>query len=111
MDERESLIKDLDLCIENGTGSKQVLIAARAALAATQVGWISVKDRLPEKGAGVLCAVEFDRSGDWRIKVGGLLPDPDFNEWQVFGASWTPTHWMPLPAAPESSVASKEEQK
>lgn len=70
---------------------------------ATQAGWISVKDRLPGKGEGVLCAVEFDQPGDWRIKVGGLLPDPDFNEWQVFGASWTPTHWMPLPAAPESS--------
>lgn len=80
------------------------------AIAATQAGWISVKDRLPKKGEGVLCAAEFDRPGDWRIKVGGLIPDPDFNEWQVFGASWSPTHWMPLPAAPEASVASEKDQ-
>ncbi|MCO4152015.1 DUF551 domain-containing protein [Citrobacter freundii] len=36
-------------------------------------------------------------SGDWRQKVGYYLA----GKWTVYGASWTPTHWMPLPAAPQ----------
>lgn len=30
------------------------------------------------------------------IKVGGYWD----GRWNVFGASWEPTHWMPLPAPP-----------
>ena len=46
----------------------------------------------------VLLAVEFDGPGDWRIKCGSFYS----NEWHVFGASWKPTHWMPLPRSPEA---------
>lgn len=44
----------------------------------------------------LLLAYEFDGPGDWRIKVGGYWN----GQWNVFGASWTPTRWMSLPAAP-----------
>ncbi|MBB3010695.1 hypothetical protein [Cupriavidus alkaliphilus] len=44
----------------------------------------------------VLVAVEFDGPNDWRIKVGALQQ----GHWRIFGGSWTPSHWMPLPAAP-----------
>lgn len=44
----------------------------------------------------LLVAVELDGPGDWRIKIGGLQQ----GHWRIFGASWTPSHWMPLPAAP-----------
>ena len=47
----------------------------------------------------VLLAVEFDGPGDWRIKCGSFYS----NEWHVFGASWKPTHWMPLPKPPVSA--------
>ncbi len=47
----------------------------------------------------LLLAYEFDRPGDWRIKVGGFWN----GEWEVFGASWTPTRWMPMVAAPTVS--------
>ena len=50
----------------------------------------------------VLLAVEFDGPGDWRIKCGSLYS----NEWHVFGASWEPTHWMPLPKPPVSAESS-----
>lgn len=30
------------------------------------------------------------------IKVGGYWDD----QWNIFGASWVPTHWMPLPNPP-----------
>ena len=32
------------------------------------------------------------------IKVGGW--DTEGRQWDIFGASWIPTHWQPLPAAP-----------
>ncbi|EPF2286198.1 DUF551 domain-containing protein [Klebsiella oxytoca] len=60
-------------------------------------GWIPVSERMPEGSEEVLCAKEFDGPGDWRKKVGYRLA----GKWTVYGASWTPTHWMPLPAAPQ----------
>ncbi|HCM9718193.1 DUF551 domain-containing protein [Enterobacter hormaechei] len=59
-------------------------------------GWVACSERMPEKAAEVLCAKEFDGPGDWRQKVGYYLA----GKWTVYSASWTPTHWMPLPAAP-----------
>ena len=60
-------------------------------------GWVPVSERMPEGSEEVLCAKEFDGPGDWRRKVGYLLA----GKWTVYGASWTPTHWMPLPASPQ----------
>lgn len=68
--------------------------------------WIPVAERLPKENEQVLCAVEFDGPGDWRIKVGGYTPNGNeaHREWKIFGASWTPTHWMPLPATPKDTI-------
>ncbi|WP_072015027.1 DUF551 domain-containing protein [Citrobacter sedlakii] len=55
---------------------------------------------MPESNIDVLCASEFDGPGDWRRKVGYW----HCGKWDVYGASWTPTHWMPLPAAPQLEV-------
>lgn len=52
----------------------------------------------------VLVAVEFDHPGDWRIKTGYF--DGESWQWKVFGGSWTPTRWMPLPAAPDHGIGS-----
>ena len=62
--------------------------------------WIPVSERMPEGSEEVLCAKEFDGPGDWRKKVGYRLA----GKWTVYGASWTPTHWMPLPAAPQEEA-------
>ena len=51
----------------------------------------------------VLLAVEFDGPGDWCIKCGSFYS----NEWHVWGASWKPTHWMPLPKPPVSAAWSE----
>ncbi|EOC9238137.1 DUF551 domain-containing protein [Enterobacter hormaechei] len=59
-------------------------------------GWVACSERMPMDGFDVLCASEFDGPGDWRRKVGYW----HCGKWVVYGASWTPTHWMPLPAAP-----------
>lgn len=35
------------------------------------------------------------------VKVGGWRE----REWEIFGASWRPTHWMPIPKTPEQEGA------
>lgn len=62
--------------------------------------WIPVSERMPDDSSDVLCTAEFYGPGDWRIKVGYWRE----GEWVVYGASWTPTHWMPLPVAPQREV-------
>ncbi|HCL8933163.1 TPA: DUF551 domain-containing protein [Enterobacter hormaechei] len=63
-------------------------------------GWVACSERMPEKADEVLCAKEFDGPGDWRQKVGYYLA----GKWTVYSASWTPTHWMPLPSAPQQEA-------
>ncbi|MGG7768361.1 DUF551 domain-containing protein [Klebsiella aerogenes] len=60
-------------------------------------GWIPVSERMPDDSSDVLCTAEFDGPGDWRKKVGYWHE----GKWVVYGASWTPTHWMPLPNPPK----------
>ncbi|EIZ9234952.1 DUF551 domain-containing protein [Cronobacter sakazakii] len=65
-------------------------------------GWISCSERMPSENTGVLVATEFDGPGDWRMKWGTRVPGhPDAkNGWFIPGASWTPSHWQPLPEPP-----------
>ncbi|WP_372941454.1 DUF551 domain-containing protein [Salmonella enterica] len=68
----------------------------------TPDGWISCSERMPDSKTGVLVACEFDRKGDWRMKWGTYIPGhPDARYgWVIPGASWKPSHWMPLPEPP-----------
>ncbi|WP_337071972.1 DUF551 domain-containing protein [Klebsiella aerogenes] len=61
--------------------------------------WIPVSERMPIPGVDVLVAKEFFGPGDWRRKVGHVRHED--SGWNIYGASWAPTHWMPLPAAPQ----------
>jgi hypothetical protein len=54
------------------------------------------------KDEQITVAAEFDCRGDWRIKQGHF--DSNAGVWRVWGASWTPTHWRPLPAPPTGEV-------
>ncbi|AUY31621.1 TPA: DUF551 domain-containing protein [Escherichia coli] len=69
----------------------------------TPDGWISCSERMPNTKTAVLVAVEFDRKGDWRMKWAIYIPGhPDANDgWIIPGASWKPSHWMPLPEPPQ----------
>ena len=65
----------------------------------TVQGWISVRDRLPEKGEEVLV---FDTRENW-IGFAWLRPD---ETWTALGFDFPfdlgeVTHWMPLPNPPK----------
>ncbi|EMA3497096.1 DUF551 domain-containing protein [Salmonella enterica] len=66
-------------------------------------GWISCSERMPDSKTGVLVAREFGRKGDWRMKWATYIPWlPGTNDgWLIPGASWKPSHWMPLPEPPQ----------
>lgn len=64
-------------------------------------GWLSI-ETAPKDGTIIILAGEFDYPGDWRIKMGYW--DEFDNRWYLFGGSWIPKKWMPLPAAPQSEV-------
>ncbi|EKB3172147.1 DUF551 domain-containing protein [Salmonella enterica] len=69
----------------------------------TPDSWISCSERMPDSKTGVLVAREFGRKGDWRMKWATYIPwHPDTNDgWLIPGASWKPSHWMPLPEPPQ----------
>lgn len=71
----------------------------------TPDGWISCSERMPDTKTAVLVAREFDRKGDWRMKWATYIPGhPDANDgWVIPGASWIPSHWMPLPEPPQEA--------
>ncbi|EIN0456599.1 DUF551 domain-containing protein [Escherichia coli] len=71
----------------------------------TPDAWISCSERMPDTKTAVLVAREFDRKGDWRMKWATYIPGhPDANDgWIIPGASWIPSHWMPLPEPPQEA--------
>jgi hypothetical protein len=62
-----------------------------------QHGWQPIETA--PKCKALLLAAEMDGPEDWRIKCGSFYDD----DWHVWGASWTPTHWMPLPVPPSNA--------
>lgn len=69
----------------------------------TPDSWISCSERMPDTKTAVLVARDFGRKGDWRMKWATYIQGhPDANDgWIIPGASWIPSHWMPLPEPPQ----------
>ncbi|MFP8760619.1 DUF551 domain-containing protein [Klebsiella grimontii] len=65
--------------------------------------WIPVSERMPPSRHEVLVGRWWGEKPRWCCKWATYIPghpDAQSSGWLILGASWTPTHWMPLPAAP-----------
>ncbi|KEG34220.1 hypothetical protein EQ82_08700 [Klebsiella pneumoniae] len=67
-------------------------------------GWIQVSEKMPPSRHEVLVGRWWGEKPRWCCKWATYIPghpDAQSSGWLIPGASWTPTHWMPLPAAPQ----------
>lgn len=66
--------------------------------------WIPVSEQMPPSRHEVLVGRWWGDKPRWCCKWATYIPghpDAQSSGWLIPGASWTPTHWMPLPAAPQ----------
>lgn len=66
--------------------------------------WIPVSERMPPSRHEVLVGRWWGEKPRWCCKWATYIPghpDSKSSGWLIPGASWTPTHWMPLPVAPQ----------
>lgn len=66
--------------------------------------WIPVSEQMPPSRHEVLVGRWWGEKPRWCCKWATYIPghpDAQSSGWLLPGASWTPTHWMPLPAAPQ----------
>jgi hypothetical protein len=82
-----------------------VIRALGTAAAPVPSGWISVKDRLPEVGQGVIAyRPTAQQTSDPTVCV-TFYSGREKEDWQgvkhSFDCLCHPSHWMPLPAAPQ----------
>ncbi|MFM8117928.1 DUF551 domain-containing protein [Klebsiella pneumoniae] len=66
--------------------------------------WIPVIERMPPSRHEVLVGRWRGEKPRWCCKWATYIPghpDAQSSGWLIPGASWTPTHWMELPAAPQ----------
>ncbi|HEE1740635.1 TPA: DUF551 domain-containing protein [Klebsiella pneumoniae] len=66
--------------------------------------WIPVSEQMPPSRHEVLVGSWWGEKSRWCCKWATYIPghpDAQSSGWLIPGASWTPTHWMPLPAAPQ----------
>ena len=66
--------------------------------------WIPVSERMPPSRHEVLVGRWWGEKPRWCCKWATYIPghpDSQSSGWLITGSSWTPTHWMPLPVAPQ----------
>lgn len=66
--------------------------------------WIPVSEKMPPSRHEVLVGRWWGEKPRWCCKWATYIPgqpDTQSSGWLIPGASWTPTHWMELPAAPQ----------
>ncbi|SYS18319.1 Eaa1 [Klebsiella pneumoniae] len=69
--------------------------------------WIPVSEQMPPSRHEVLVGRWWGEKPRWCCKWATYIPghpDAQSSGWLIPGASWTPTHWMPLPVAPHEDI-------
>lgn len=76
----------------------------RLKAAAVPAGWQPIETA--PHGIDMILAGNMDGPNDWRIKIGHRSnPDErDFHGFCIYGASWKPLLWMPLPVEPKAAA-------
>ncbi|WP_319922677.1 DUF551 domain-containing protein [Klebsiella pneumoniae] len=66
--------------------------------------WIKCSERMPPSRHEVLVGCWWGEKPQWCCKWATYIPghpDAQSSGWLIPGASWTPTHWQPLPEPPQ----------
>ncbi|MEA4708434.1 DUF551 domain-containing protein [Klebsiella pneumoniae] len=66
--------------------------------------WIPVSEQMPPSRHEVLVGRWWGEKPRWCCKWATYIPghpDAQSSGWLIPGGSWTPTHWMQLPAGPK----------
>lgn len=86
---------------------KAMLAAAECSIPMISDRWIPVSEKMPPSRHEVLVGRWWGEKPRWCCKWATYIPghpDAQSSGWLIPGASWTPTHWMPLPAAPQEDI-------
>ncbi|WP_374041288.1 DUF551 domain-containing protein [Klebsiella pneumoniae] len=93
-------------------GRRAAMLQAEPVTTANKLGnspvipdtWIPVSEQMPPSRHEVLVGRWWGEKARWCCKWATYIPghpDAQSSGWLIPGASWTPTHWMPLPAGPQ----------
>lgn len=81
-----------------------MLAAANCSIPMISDKWIPVSEQMPPSRHEVLVGCWWAEKPRWCCKWATYIPghpDAQSSGWVIPGASWTPTHWMPLPNPPK----------
>lgn len=95
--------------VEGWNACRAAMLAADPQLpgsdpAPVPCSWMPVSERMPPPRYEVLVGRWWGEKPRWCCKWATYIPghpDSQSSGWLIPGASWTPTHWMPLPVAPQ----------
>lgn len=102
-------LSDAEEALIEVVNSRAAMLAAApqstgSELATVPGKWIPVSEQMPPSRHEVLVGRWWGEKPRWCCKWATYIPghpDAQSSGWLIPGASWTPTHWMPLPAAPQ----------
>lgn len=98
---RDLVANDAHACTFQSFGQYRTALLKEIDAAMASDGWQPIATA--PKDEILLLATEFDRPGDWRMKCGYY--SVEMGLWRVWGASWNPTMWRPMPDAPVAGSA------